>query len=199
MVMCARAEGLPARYAVGYLPDFQNSSGSTAVIVDRDYHAWAEVFFKNVGWVVFDATAGATSLDSDSANGGWGAKWTWLTGTLNTLIELAVVAILGGWLFVTYRRRSVKKTVRSEVEREYQTFSKALSRLSNRRRKPTETPNEYLDSVRFALNGSTQSAELLTRKFNFVLFGQESISEDTLKELRSEVKDFVVASKKSKT
>jgi len=64
MVMCARIEHLPARYVIGYAPDVSNRDESGNIIVfDKDYHAWAEVFFKGVGWVVYDATAGAQSTE----------------------------------------------------------------------------------------------------------------------------------------
>ena len=55
-VLLARAVGLPARLAVGYLPGkFERFSGTHEVRI-RDAHAWAEVNFARHGWVAFDGT-----------------------------------------------------------------------------------------------------------------------------------------------
>ena len=40
--------GIPARYVVGYLESSNNNDEAT--------HAWAELYFKNVGWIAFDPT-----------------------------------------------------------------------------------------------------------------------------------------------
>ena len=55
-VLMARAVGIPARVAVGYLPGkFERFSG-TREVKRRDRHAWAEVNFTTFGWVAFDAS-----------------------------------------------------------------------------------------------------------------------------------------------
>ncbi len=57
MVMMLRAVGIPARYAVGYLPGRQQADGSWRVESDAA-HAWVEVYFPSFGWVEFDPTPG---------------------------------------------------------------------------------------------------------------------------------------------
>ena len=55
-VLLARASGLPARLATGYLPG-ERDLLSGAYTVRRDAaHAWAEVLFNQNGWVPFDGT-----------------------------------------------------------------------------------------------------------------------------------------------
>lgn len=56
MTILCRMAGLPARYVEGYLvsPD---PSGTT-IVRGTNAHAWTEVYFNGVGWVVFDATPG---------------------------------------------------------------------------------------------------------------------------------------------
>ncbi len=57
MVMLLRELGIPARYAVGYLPGQEQSDGSW--VVERSAsHAWVEVYFPNHGWLEFDPTPG---------------------------------------------------------------------------------------------------------------------------------------------
>ncbi len=57
MVMMLRAVGVPARYAVGYLPGQRQGDGSWRVGRDAA-HAWVQVFFPGYGWVDFDPTPG---------------------------------------------------------------------------------------------------------------------------------------------
>ena len=53
----ARAVGLPARVAVGFTPGEQTANGSYRV-VNRDAHAWPEVYLSGYGWVAFEPTPG---------------------------------------------------------------------------------------------------------------------------------------------
>jgi len=55
MVTLLRAQGVPARFAVGYTPGEQVSNGEY-VVRGLDSHAWVEVYFPDVGWVRFDPT-----------------------------------------------------------------------------------------------------------------------------------------------
>ena len=55
MAVMARAEGIPARVAVGFLPGEQVSPG-TWQVTRRDAHAWPELYFEGVGWVAFEPT-----------------------------------------------------------------------------------------------------------------------------------------------
>ena len=55
MAVMARAEGIPARVAVGFLPGEQIGQGVWQV-TQRDAHAWPELYFEGVGWVAFEPT-----------------------------------------------------------------------------------------------------------------------------------------------
>lgn len=59
MVLMLRAQGIPARYVLGYLPGQQQEDGSWKVTRGAA-HAWVEVFFPSYGWVEFDPTPGNT-------------------------------------------------------------------------------------------------------------------------------------------
>lgn len=56
MAVMGRAAGLPTRYVEGYL-----ARPGREVLTGEDAHAWAEVYFKGVGWIPFDATGGVTA------------------------------------------------------------------------------------------------------------------------------------------
>jgi hypothetical protein len=59
MVMMLRAQGIPARYVLGYLPGQQQEDGTWRVTRGAA-HAWVEVYFPDYGWVEFDPTPGNT-------------------------------------------------------------------------------------------------------------------------------------------
>lgn len=56
MVVLARAVGLPARLAVGYLAQPIDENGIQTVY-QINGHSWAEVYFAEYGWVEFEPTA----------------------------------------------------------------------------------------------------------------------------------------------
>lgn len=54
MILMARAEGIPARIAVGFLPG--KRVGSQYVVKQSDAHAWPELYFEGYGWMRFEPT-----------------------------------------------------------------------------------------------------------------------------------------------
>lgn len=64
MALMAREMGIPARVAVGYLPNesTRDSNGSERFEVNTgDAHAWPELYFQGAGWVRFEPTPGVAS------------------------------------------------------------------------------------------------------------------------------------------
>lgn len=59
MIMLARAAGIPARMAVGFLPGV--ADGDEWVVQASHAHAWPELFFPQLGWVRFEPTPGTRS------------------------------------------------------------------------------------------------------------------------------------------
>lgn len=55
-VLLARASGIAARLAVGYLPGKFDPFSGTHTVRRQDIHAWARVRFLRHGWVAFDGT-----------------------------------------------------------------------------------------------------------------------------------------------
>lgn len=58
MVMMARASGIPARMAIGFLPG--RLSQGTYTVRASDAHAWPELYFDGVGWLRFEPTPSTT-------------------------------------------------------------------------------------------------------------------------------------------
>ena len=59
MIMLARAAGIPARMATGFLPGV--ADGDDQVVRVSDAHAWPELYFPRLGWVRFEPTPGTRS------------------------------------------------------------------------------------------------------------------------------------------
>ena len=67
-VLLARAAGIPARMATGYLPGRHDPLSGTYVVRRSDGHAWAEIYIGGSGWVPFDGSPrdDIVSLDAGS-------------------------------------------------------------------------------------------------------------------------------------
>lgn len=64
----ARAVGLPARVAVGFVPGARLDDGRHHV-AGRDAHAWPEVYLGEYGWVAFEPTPGRAAPGTSSYTG----------------------------------------------------------------------------------------------------------------------------------
>ncbi len=56
MAVLARAAGLPTRLVLGYSEGAFDSGQGYFVVRASNAHAWVEVYFTNVGWVIFEPT-----------------------------------------------------------------------------------------------------------------------------------------------
>ena len=200
MVQMARAVKIPARYVVGYLPDPKNkNSFGTQLLLDSDRHAWAELYFENIGWVVFDATEGAKIVPGGGRKDNKPTDYTAILKIagmiLNVLIGIA--AITGILLFI--RIRSLPKTVamiRSEMDAEYIAFIASIWKFTGQRRLLSETTNEYLARVGAQLKDLHPQADELGLLFTNKLFGQPEILPEDVVEVRESVQNFTGLLKK---
>ncbi len=63
MAIMARAVGIPARVAVGYLRGEEEQPGLW-VVRAQDAHAWPELYFDDIGWLRFEPTPSARTGDA---------------------------------------------------------------------------------------------------------------------------------------
>ncbi len=60
LALMLREAGIPARYVEGYIAsDFYRMSGSSvysSYVLDKNAHAWVEVWFDGIGWMQYEAT-----------------------------------------------------------------------------------------------------------------------------------------------
>lgn len=110
MVAMARSVGIPARLASGFLVSEFSSERQQYVVRSKDAHAWADIYFPNIGWQGFDPTAGV-ELSEEEINrsnrpdglGSFDALWP-----IARILGLvgAAMALVGGLVVVIRRRRA---------------------------------------------------------------------------------------------
>jgi len=66
MVVLARAAGIPARLAVGYVGGTYDEENDYYVITADLAHSWVEVYFPEYGWVTFEPTAGRAAIERET-------------------------------------------------------------------------------------------------------------------------------------
>ena len=93
-VMLARAAGLPARLATGYLPGERDPLSGAYAVRSEDAHAWAEVRFRRHGWVPFDGTHHPDRYAAGQAPGGHvpGLKHFFESSVGDDVLRAAVLA-----------------------------------------------------------------------------------------------------------
>lgn len=67
----ARSIGLPARVAIGFTPGDREATSSTSlhfIVRSSHAHAWPEVWFDGIGWVLFEPTPGRGAPDAAYSN-----------------------------------------------------------------------------------------------------------------------------------
>ena len=185
MTVCARSVGLPARYVIGFLPERSDGQGNY-VVREADYHAWSEVFFEGVGWVVFDSTMGAEQVEGgERGSSDESRPWyqgAWVAPTLRGVLGLFAVAAL---VFFVRGLKPPVRPPRWETHRAYALFERTLRRALGRRRHPGETVEAY------AVAGSVplgDEARRLGGAFQTALYGPKEPTDEALRELRRRTK-----------
>ena len=194
VVQMARVARIPARYAIGYLPDAKNKSNTgTQILLESDRHAWAELYFEDIGWVVFDATAGAEVVPGggrkDNKPTDFNALLRMAGVALNVLIGIA--AIVGIWLYLRIRR--LPKTVaviRGELDAEFVSFIGSIWKFTGNRRLLSETTHEYVSRVGDQLGDLQPKAKEIGEMFTEKMFGQPTILATEVSEVRESVQNF---------
>jgi len=67
-VLMLRSLGIPARMVVGYAQGTWESDPGEYRVLGKDFHAWPEVYFPEIGWVPFEPTAAQPSLTYPNTN-----------------------------------------------------------------------------------------------------------------------------------
>jgi hypothetical protein len=192
MVVMARAVGIPARYATGFLPKWENQMGDTSILVqEKDAHAWAELYFEGAGWVVFDATAGAeevpgAGVGASSSDTAWyKPPWVGLVLDCLVVVVLGVAALL--W-YRAYRSRLTHPNFRTELDKDYLRFAKVLYKATHIRRGIGMTGAEYIALVTPHLGPVAPAAIATNAAFEQALYGPKEVADATLSNVRQHIR-----------
>ncbi len=63
MVVLSRAAGLPARLVTGYIGGYYDETLDAYIVTADLAHAWAEIYFPDYGWIIFEPTGGRPEID----------------------------------------------------------------------------------------------------------------------------------------
>ena len=146
LVVLARANGIPARLVTGFVPGEQDRVTGRYTVRERDAHAWAEVWFPEVGWVPFDPTADVPLAGEDRAD-------TTVLGWLLDHLVVLVLAVAATALAVGPLRRWVRPRLARRRRRPQSWAARtdvALERLgarAGRARSPSETATAHATAL----------------------------------------------------
>jgi len=200
MVHMARAVGIPARYVQGFLADAENTDrAGRTVILERDYHAWAEILFADAGWIIFDATSGTREVEGGERGSSLTDLPFWQRAEFRRALDvlmIVLIAVGGGILIWTMRRRQGTVTRKSELDRSFVRFIRALERVSGRRKIAGESPREFVEAASISLNGETELARTLERQFERAFYAPDGIDEEAAAKLIGGVRELETALKR---
>lgn len=189
MTLMSRAVGIPARYTTGFYPiKGLHAANDDWAMSESEAHAWGELFFKDFGWLPFDATENAAEIPNegrgDSTQAGAWYRQQWFKVSLDLAL---VLVILGGgaWAFLIQRKAAANRVLtRDDVGREYARYVAILQDRSGKRRLPSQTPDEFLKANETFLGPHAGTAERLNGRFVQALYAPGEISPAILKDLR---------------
>jgi hypothetical protein len=189
LTLLARQAGLPARVVLGYRVSENNPLGGWRVVLERNAHAWSEVWFPTGVWVTEDATpAGDESLAhrmsfteavTDALSAAW-SRLRWRLRSWHVVAALAVVAL------VVAAHRRLRRRHAPREEPPPPGLQALLEALAERGlvRAPAETLEALAERVEAAGEfpfGPAIAAQLRARSaLRFGGVGDEATIDDTL-------------------
>ncbi|MCP4424034.1 MAG: transglutaminase domain-containing protein [Chloroflexi bacterium] len=178
MAVMARSLGLPARMAVGFLPQPPDENG-VQTLYQISGHSWTEIYFPEYGWIEFEPTAAFPS-PHDSPESAYDptnpnvefesphpdtpaippaapqeSVWRRLWQGWNRILLVATL-VIGYWL---WRRRQRQVAGRDSVVWAYGRLQRYAKKLGQSHL-PNQTPNEFTDGLLSYLNHYAKYARL---------------------------------------
>lgn len=197
MVAGARSVGLTARYVTGYAPvDSEPDAEGFYTVRNADAHAWAEIYFEGVGWVIFDATVG--SRQNPGGERGSAPQNQRALFDTNLIVRVGGYIILGlfltilGTVILTRRSPEMARTAPElrPLLGEQRTFVSAIEKHTRSPKRFSQTLREYVDAHEAQLGPATEDARRIAAAFDRLLFSQNALNETDLRALAGEVRSF---------
>lgn len=197
MATMARTVGLRTRYVVGYLVnDTQTNSDGYWTLRARDYHAWCEIYFDGHGWVVFDATEGATQVSGGERGAAAGIDVAWYDRPIVRIIFYVMIAIAGfALIYFAFLSKPVSGSKiiepgRAELEKLHTRFTRAIERQINTPKRFSQTTREFVTMYEANLGDLAEDAWKLTEEFETLMFTNSSLVPAVRKSLQERVDTF---------
>jgi transglutaminase-like putative cysteine protease len=173
MAVMARSLGLPARIAVGFLPQPTDASG-VQTIYQINGHSWTEIYFPEYGWIEFEPTAAFPSphdaptteeLESDTAvepeppvippPAPLEPTWLRLWRGWNEILLVVALAV-GYWLWQRWQKQLAR---RDSVVWAYGRLQQHADKLGQPHQS-SQTPDEFTAVLLTHLNNYAQNPRL---------------------------------------
>ena len=142
LAVMLRSLGIPAREAVGYVPDSYNPITDLYEVRAKDAHAWVQVWFPGYGWQSFDPTA-VVPLANPSPGGTALKDLGHAFSKIPWVPVGSAVALLGIGTGFARWRKSRPSTWPEQVGRQMD----LAGRRAKRPRRPSETLLEYASAL----------------------------------------------------
>lgn len=192
MVVGARAIGLPARYVTGFYPAYNKRDGGDLILGESEAHAWAELYFEGHGWIPFDPTENAVN-NAERGDPTYSEPWLERTWVRTSLVTLGlVILVLGGWMIVKFLRRLpvTRDPSRAEAAGAFQEFYRAMEKGTGRPKRPSQSPQEYLDMIAPILGENAAEANEISRRLSYGMFGRTPLESTEVQSLRRQIQDL---------
>lgn len=204
MAILARGAGLPSRVCTGFLVQPSSFEEGQYIVRAKDYHAWAEIYFRDVGWVAFDATEGADQVSGAGVGEAKQDLEPWYrSGVVRTVVDVVTLGSIVGLCWSAFasmalwraglRRAALdpRSIRRSQAWKLSLALQKSLRAKSGTPRRLSSTPNEYLEKIAPKLGPVlTSQAFALSARLDRALFSAELFSEEEMNRLRQDIRDF---------
>jgi len=201
-VMC-RLAGVPARVATGFQTGRYDPEQGAYIALQRDAHAWAEVYFPEIGWVPFDVAASEADASTDLM--AWLRSRPWRV-QLNDLVRrvssvfvvvagvLALIsAVLGPGVLIRWlRQRARLRTPRQQMGEVFEWFRRQAVRLAGVRLERWRTPVELQEQLVAAGLAATPALQArlgrFVDRFNDQRYGRAEPSDEQIRRARAEAR-----------
>lgn len=196
-VLLAREAGLPTRYVTGWLvSDLIPDEKGLRTVRERDYHAWAEVYFEGYGWVPFDPTQGAEEVPG----GGVGSTrnqgrpfWEnpfFFPVLLTLVLGTATFPLIKG--IITRLRKALDPMERRKLQllSTFSAFHLAIEKALGHPKRFSQTIREYAEANQTELGPKFQPAMEIVEKLESAMFSPRPLEPEGVAALQKEVRSF---------
>lgn len=196
-VLLAREAGLPTRYMTGWLTsDLMPDEQGWMTVRERDYHAWAEVYFEGYGWVSFDPTQLAEQVpggEVGSTRKNNQPFWlnpfffpvllTLVLGTATFPIIRSILAKIRNYFDPAVRRKA-------QLLATFANFHLAIEKALGHPKRFSQTVREYTVANSDALGPNYEPAMKIVQQLEGAMFSPRSLDPAGVDLLQKEVQAF---------